>query len=158
MSRERGGPEEGPGEGRSASALAGRVLRLASLLVLLAVYAAATASPRPRNGADEAPRTDRLAISAGASGLAPGVSVPLAVRLRNGYGFAIRVGDIRVRAGDARPGCPAAALDVGRTGGRTRVPAGGSRTVRIPAALDATAPDACQDARFPLRLRARGTR
>jgi hypothetical protein len=103
----------------------------------------------------EAANPIRVKVSGHVAGLYPGARRRMPTTVRNDYGSPVRLDSIRVRAAAAGPGCSAGNLRVRGFRGARRV-IGGHRATRVPVrvAMLASAPDACQGARFPLRFRA----
>jgi hypothetical protein len=89
-------------------------------------------------------------VSGSVENLRPGGSRPMVLTVRNPNSVAISVRSVTVAAGAAGPSCPASALTLPRWTGRLTVPKRGTATLSVDVALEATAPDACQDARWPL--------
>ena len=102
-----------------------------------------------------------FSLRATARGLFPGKKRPLRVRITNHSRFAIKVTRIRVRVKPDRthPSCPPQDY-VRKTRLRrpVRVARRSSRRVRLAIRMLYKAPDACQGAAFPLRLRGRAVR
>jgi len=124
-----------------AGALGGLASAVA-LTVLVTFPAAAIAAP--------------LRLSAQLGELYPGVATPIRVGIDNRSGRTARLRWIRVRPAAGVPGCPAGNVASTAASMRLRIGGGRSRSVRVPVKLRATAPDACQGARFLLRLSAGG--
>lgn len=91
-----------------------------------------------------------LRVTGHVRGLAPGVSRPLPVRIRNRYGDPVLIQRLRVLVEDASSDCPASNLRVSRFRGRKSVSVGGVRRIRLRVTMRTDAPDACQRERFPL--------
>jgi hypothetical protein len=96
-------------------------------------------------------------------GLFPGARRPLHLRIRNPNRFAIKVTEVRVhiRRDLRRPRCrPRRYLRATRLREPVRVPANSIRRTRTRLAIrmKASAPDACQRAVFPLRLKGKAVR
>jgi hypothetical protein len=138
------------------------VLALAGLSGLVgASLALASGTPGDREGpashlAERGASKPGLRVSARVRGrLYPGVRRPLVVSIRNRHRRAVTVRSVRVRVRRAPRGCPRRALRLGRFAGGLRVPARRRRVLRLRARLVARAANACQGARFGLRVRAR---
>ena len=100
-------------------------------------------------------------MRARAGGLFPGATRPLRVRIRNPYRFAIKVNSIRVRIkrDPGRPRCyPRRHLRATRLRVPLRLGAKAVRRTRLKVKMKVRAPDACQRAVFPLRLKGRAVR
>ena len=111
-------------------------------------------NPAPRGG---------FYMRAKARGLFPGAKRPLRLRIRNRNRFAIKVTKVRVRIRrDLRhPRCyPRRYLRTTRFRKPVRVPAKGVRRTRtrLKIKMRVRAPDACQRAVFPLRLKGKAVR
>ena len=89
------------------------------------------------------------------AGLRPGVPQRLRVRAANRTKRLLWLTSAAARVRDASPGCPASVLSVRPYRGRLKLRPRGVRTLALGVLLGAEAPDACQRARFPLRLSAR---
>ena len=126
---------------RSAGAFA-RILLVATAV---AVAAVATGSRNDASGA-----TIAFRLGGSVSGLYPGASLPLKVKVTNHEQFAIVVTSITTTVHDASASCVAHYLTVGEFVGRLVVPASGSAAVHVPVHLSHAAGNACQGATFPL--------
>src|SRR5215472_9199147 len=92
----------------------------------------------------------QFTISGGVSGLYPGSSLPLKLTITNPQQFTIDVTSVTTTVGAVSAGCAATLLSVTPFAGNLLVPAQGKATLVVQAALDHSAPDACQGAVFPL--------
>jgi hypothetical protein len=97
------------------------------------------------------------------SGLYPGATRPLSVKITNTYAFPIRVAGLKgkVAAATNRAGCTgvAANLVIGPAGGRgVPIRAHKSKTVVLHVTMPRTVANACQGATFKLSFGARATR
>jgi hypothetical protein len=103
-----------------------------------------------------AKRKGALTVSGNASGLYPGASVPLRVRVRNRRPAPLVITRIKVRTGTSG-GCSGSNLDVliPKRRGRLRLRAHSAVTTTVSLRMLASAPDACQGARIPLRFKVR---
>ena len=99
-----------------------------------------------------------FSIGGGATGLYPGVTLPLVLTVSNPDGSRITVVSISTTVGDASGACPASYASVSAFSGHVRVPARGTATVTVSAALAHSAPDACQGAVFPFLYSGEATR
>lgn len=139
-------------------------VKLGLLLVLatgtLAYAALAGRGGESLRGAEAAGKsTPQLRATGKVRGLYPGATKRMKVGVRNRYPDPVRLGFVRTRAADANPGCTRKNLSIRpRTPTQKGIPAGKRRRVRVAVTMLATAPDACQGARFPLRFRVRGGR
>jgi hypothetical protein len=139
-----------------------------SLLLLVAVVArpgTRMLSPEPTatGGRATPASTGGFYMRASARGLFPGARRPLRLRIRNPNRFAIKVTKVRVRIrrDPRRPRChPRRYLRATRLREPVRVPAKSIRRTRtlLKIKMRARAPDACQRAVFPLRLRGKAVR
>jgi hypothetical protein len=91
-------------------------------------------------------------------GLYPGARVRLLIAVHNRGRRPLRVRSITTRVRDAKPGCSAKNLQIGRYRGRLRVEARHWRNVSVSVRMLPTTPVACQGALFPLAFRGRATR
>jgi hypothetical protein len=151
---------------------AGITTTVAALSLLLLV--ALVASPGRRTqilfpeqtsieGRETLASTGSFHLRARAGGLFPGASRPLRLRIRNPNRFAIKVTEVKVqiRRDPRRPGCyPRRYLRATRLREPMRVPAKGIRRTRtrLEIRMRVSAPDACQNAIFPLRIKAKAVR
>jgi hypothetical protein len=96
-----------------------------------------------------------LNVSGHVRGLYPGSSRRLRVRVGNPTRRDLLVRSVRVHVGDAGPGCSGRNVVIKRR--RVRLPLAKHEAVRVRlrARMRPAAGDACQGARFPLRLHAR---
>jgi hypothetical protein len=99
-----------------------------------------------------------LVLSGHVSGLFPGSTRPLVLRIRNRNAFAVRVVSTRVVVRDASSRCRSSNLRVSRFRGSLRVRARQTGTLRLLVQMTPAAPNACQRAVFPLTLTARAVR
>ena len=116
----------------------------------------AAVRPDPRTGRPAA--GGEFSIGGGATGLYPGTTLPLVLTVSNPEGFRITVVSIATTVGDASGACPASYASVSAFSGHVRVPARGTATVTVSAALAHSAPDACQGAFFPFSYSGEATR
>lgn len=120
----------------------------------LTAVAVAAAPSRPQPPA-AAPSRPAISITGDVSGLYPGAAKRVRLRARNRSHRARTVTAVRARALDAGPGCPAANLRTRVRRVRLRIPPGSQRRLGYRIAMVPNAADGCQDARFPIRYRAR---
>lgn len=99
---------------------------------------------------------DGFTVAGEIDGLYPGAVATLDATVTNPYPFAIRVSSVAVGVGDAGPGCPASMLEVGGSVGSVEVAGHATGTVPLEVRMQASAPDACQGAMWPLRFTAIG--
>jgi len=142
---------------------------LAPILALVAASAAAAAvthvhRPAPRGDAElVASVTKRFSITGvPVTGLYPGATRSLTVKVKNVYGFPIKVGPLNARVKSSnRQGCAAAAanLSVVAAGARSvPIRAHKTKTVVLRVTMPHTVANACQGAKFSLSFTARATR
>jgi hypothetical protein len=99
----------------------------------------------------------RLELSGHVDGLYPGAVTSMRVEIRNGSGRPVLLRSVRAIVGDAGPGCKSQNLWTRRFRGRRELQARSSVPVTVRIGMLATAPDACQGARFPLDFSARAS-
>jgi len=134
---------------------------VAALLATAAVLAASVGAYAALGGADRgpAPRApgdpSPVRIRGNIEGLYPGQQTTMRVRVLNRTDRRVRVRWIQANVGPAGPECASDWLQTQRIWPRARIPAGAVLRLDLPVALSAAAPDACQNATFPLRYRAR---
>lgn len=134
---------------------------VAASVLLLGVTAGASAT---LGGRDEAPneRTSRPAatfqVSGRVRGLYPGLTKAMRIRIRNPHPFAIRVKRLRILVDDPSPTCSASTLRIARVRPPRPVPARRSLKILVPVTMAPSTPDACMDARYPLRFSGRAVR
>ena len=97
-------------------------------------------------GSDAAP----FLVAGNVSGLAPGVTRPLHLRLSNPNQGGIAVETLHVAVSGSSAGCSADNLSVGAFAGPVLVPGGGEAQVSLPVTMRDSAPSTCQRATFPL--------
>ena len=85
------------------------------------------------------------------SGLYPGATVTLQLRIANPALFPIDVTSVTTAVATLRPACPAGSLTVAPFTGSFAVPARQTATLPLAATLARAAPNACQGAVFPLQ-------
>jgi hypothetical protein len=96
-----------------------------------------------------------LNVSGHVRGLYPGSSRRLRVRVGNPTRRDLLVRSVRAHVGDAGPGCGSRNVVIARRRVRLRLAKHEAVRVRLRARMRSAAGDACQGARFPLRLHAR---
>ena len=94
-------------------------------------------------------------ISGHVDGLYPGVKTVLHAKARNRSHPPLRLVRVKTRVGSPTAACDRVVLRAKRIRPRIVIGAHHRRRLRIPVRLQASAPDACQGAAFPLRYRAR---
>ena len=137
----------------------------------LALFVLVAAIPPPRHEPTSEPRSapvtlvadsrKSFSVTGKAKGLYPGATRPLRVVIANPNRFAIEVVSVRVKvkSDPARPECAARRhVKVPRFKGSLEVRSKSRRRLRMTIRMLDRAPDACQGARLPLRLRAKAVR
>ncbi|HEX8744426.1 MAG TPA: hypothetical protein VF712_14955 [Thermoleophilaceae bacterium] len=143
---------------RSALASTATALAAATLACAGLVYAQGGPDPgAPIHAAAKKKRTPALSVRGSASRLYPGATVSLPLMVRNRTRFPLALQKLRVKVRNARTGCPASMLEVQPIKTRAKVRRGRSVVVKVRVTLSRAAPDACQNAKFPLTYRVRGT-
>lgn len=139
---------------------AGRVAVVAGAITVvgLAVAIAWGASQPPVQVTEASKRRPAIAIKGTIKGILPGFEARIPLTLHNRSRRTVVVRSVGARAGDPSATCSGSYLATGRKKVKLKVPPRKRRRVGYPVVLSATAPDACQDARFPLRYKARVTR
>ena len=99
-----------------------------------------------------------FSITGHVTGLLPGAHGRLRLKVHNRHRFKIRVTSIKTRVGDPSAACRASNVSVRRFRGHKKVPGRHSRRIRVRIRMAASAPDACQGARFPLTYKGRAVR
>jgi len=107
-----------------------------------------------------------VVLDGAVTGLYPGASADLEVKLRNGSEVDVQLDRLTVTVGTPdRDGCPADVILVGTTATPgegsavldVRIPASGVATLMVPIGMVTGAPSACQGATFPLLYVTEGT-
>ena len=147
-------------------------MRLLTLIITLVAASAAAAAvtharqPAPQHGGPElvASVAKRFSITGvPVTGLYPGATRPITVKISNPYGFPIKVATPRatVVVATNRAGCTGASsnLQVAATGLRTvAIRARKAKTVTMRVTMPATVANACQGATFTLSFRSSAKR
>jgi hypothetical protein len=94
--------------------------------------------------------TATFTLSGSVTGLYPGATRDLTVRITNPGNVALRVTSVRVTVRDASAACRASNLVAWSYSGRAYVARHGTASVTVPVRMVPTALDACQNATFPL--------
>jgi hypothetical protein len=131
-----------------------RLILFTGLALLAAGAGLVVAQPRedaPARAADK----PAIAITGKVEGLYPGASKRIRLKLNNRSRRTLVIKSVRARVKSPGGGCSARSLQAKRKRVRIRVPGRKSRKLRYPIKMRATAVDACQGERFPLRYRAR---
>ena len=124
-------------------------------LMLAAALTRPTGPPSgPGHVGDEPAQTQTLAplfrLRGHVKGMYPGRHRRLVVQISNPQRRAIVVTSITATVGRAVTGCKGSNIRVRRFAGAKRVPARGHAKVRLRVRMLSRAPDACEDARFPV--------
>lgn len=90
-------------------------------------------------------------------GLYPGAQTTMKVGVHNRLPQRVKLTSIRARVEDASPTCSRNNVSVERFRGSKPISAHRRERVRVLVTMAATTPDACQDARFPIKFKARVT-
>jgi hypothetical protein len=146
-------------------------MRFLTLIVTLVATSAAAAAvtharqPAPHVGGPElvASVAKRFSITGvPVTGLYPGATRPLTVKVKNIYAFPIKIGTLKTTVKSSnRPGCTGAAanLQVVATGARTvPIRAHKTKTVVLHVTMPSTVSNACQGAKFTLSFSATAKR
>jgi hypothetical protein len=145
-------------------------MRFLTLIVTLVATSAAAAAvthvrqPAPHGGPElVASVAKRFAITGvPVTGLYPGATRPLTVKVKNIYAFPIKIGTLKTTVKSSnRPGCTGAAanLQVVATGARTvPIRAHKTKTVVLHVTMPSTVSNACQGAKFTLSFSATAKR
>jgi len=102
------------------------------------------------NGPASAAPDPTFPVAGSVMGLTPGGSAPLVVSITNPFGVPIVVQHVGAVASDATPLCTTDFLVIDDTRGELLIPSGATATATLVATLTPSAPNACQDAAFPL--------
>ena len=136
---------------RSVTAVLVTAAALAASVAAYAALGATERGPAPRAPGDTSPVRIRGSIE----GLYPGQQTTLRIRVANKTDGRVRVRWVQANVGAGAPECAADWLQTQRIWPRAALPVGAVLRLDMPIALAAEAPDACQNATFPLRYRAR---
>jgi hypothetical protein len=99
-----------------------------------------------------------FSVSGRVTGLYPGRTRAVSLRVANRHRVAILVTSLTARVRDGRAGCPARSLLVVPFRGAVRVAPRRRARIGVLVRMRRSAPDACQGASFPLRFRGRAVR
>lgn len=124
-------------------------------IVAVGVITASTSADEAR--ASIPTQQNPFEISGVVEGLYPGANATLEARVTNPQPFTIRVVATTTTVDDASPGCPASMLQIGGIREPVDVPSGATGTVPLAVHMDVRAPEACQNATFPLGFVATAT-
>ena len=132
-----------------------RRLILFTVLALLAAGAGLVAAQPREDAPARAAAKPAIAITGKVEGLYPGASKRIRLKLNNRSRRTLVIKSVRAHVTSPGGGCSARSLQAKRKRVRIRVPGRKSRKLRYPIRMRATAVDACQGKRYPLRYRAR---
>ncbi len=111
---------------------------------------AAPKPPAPAPANSQGNGHQEFIVSGHVENLAVGGSRPMVLTVQNPNSVAIRVTSLTVSASAASSACPASALNLPQWTGSLLVPEkGGTASVTVTVGLKSTAPNACQNARWP---------
>jgi hypothetical protein len=145
-------------------------MRFVTLIITLVATSAAAAAvtharqPAPHGGPElVASVAKRFSITGvPVTGLYPGATRPLTVKVKNIYAFPIKIGTLKTTVKSSnRPGCTGAAanLQVVASGARTvPIRAHKTKTVVLHVTMPSTVSNACQGAKFSLSFSATAKR
>lgn len=134
-------------------ALAGSVARTSPHIQLTGY---GTSGPAPAHAKSTSPpisqavTTNAFGIAGRVTGLFPGFSDPLVLKVTNREGFPIIVTSIATTVKNAKANCAAANLSVSAFSGQLSVPAHGSAKTTVRAHMAVSAPEGCIASTFPL--------
>jgi hypothetical protein len=96
-------------------------------------------------------------ISGFVTGLYPGQTKPLVLKVRNPFSSPLTVTEIRIKVTQTNhAGCPATDLTATNFSGALLVPPGGQATTTVSVTMSGDAANACQGARFRMKYQGRG--
>jgi hypothetical protein len=130
-----------------------------TLVVLLSVaafaYANFVGTPAPSHFSH---KQRPVTITGSVENLHPGTPTLMVARARNNTRHRIIMRRLRLKVRDASTSCPRTMLQTKTLRRRNSLPPRRARTVPIEITLVAGAPDACQQAFFPIKFKARAKR
>lgn len=115
-----------------------------------------TERPPGGPGAVERP-VPKIKVHGKVKGLYPGVRKQMKVGVHNRLPHRVTLISVRARVKDASPACSGGNIRVQRFRGRKPIRPHRRNRVGVQVTMAPTAPDACQEARFPITFRARVT-
>ena len=101
------------------------------------------------------PKQKPLKIKGKVAGLTPGQTTPFTVTVRNNLKHRIQLRSVRAIIGDASAACPGTLLTIKKVRTSKALRARKTRRVPMTVTMSRAATNACQNARFPVRYRAR---
>lgn len=134
---------------------------ITALLAVVALMSAAAAGYAALGGAHRAaaPRAtiqpSPVKVTGDVSGLFPGMTAVLPIRVRNLTDGPVRLRWVRAKVRQPDGDCDPAYLHTEQIWPRQRIPAHGRIDLVMPITLASEAPDGCQSVTFPLRYRTR---
>jgi hypothetical protein len=131
-----------------AVALLAGAVAVAAETGLVTTHAPTQGSP----AASERGGAERITVRGRVNGLYPGRVEEMRVRVRSPFTKPVLLRFIRTTVQDASASCTGQNLHVKRFRGRQPIAARGTTMVRVRVTMAQTAPDACQNARFPLEF------
>ena len=138
------------------------VLIPVAILAAVAAFAHARHRPPVHSGplVMVASKTGFKLSGAPITGLYPGATKPLKVKIKNPYGFTVKIKTPKTKVTTTRAGCSGAAtnLKVVRPKITLRIPAHRSKTMTLQVVMPGTVANACQGARFSISLKAKATK
>ena len=127
-----------------------------TLVVLLGAAAFAVASLTGASGPSHlSKKRPAVTITGSVENLHPGIPATMIAQARNNTRRSLVVNKLRVTVKDASELCPQAMLQTQVIGSRHALAPRRTRTIPIRVTLLAGAPDACQDAMWPIRFKVR---
>ena len=115
-----------------------------------AAYATAGPEVGSTAGPADTVRRNEFTIGGNVSGLYPGKTAPLVLRITNPNGYAITVTSVSTQVTSLQSGCGSTNVAVSNFSGHLYLPANGTTHVTVLAHMAHSAPDACQGAHFLL--------
>jgi hypothetical protein len=126
----------------------------ASLVMVVALAMGATTYGAVLRNGNHRPRSTGawpgIMVSGSVSGLYPGTSTRLPLKVRNLLNRTVTIRWLNVQVGKPGGACPARALPGGRYPLRLGVPRRATRTISVSLRMAAGVSDVCSGARFPL--------
>ena len=132
-------------------------------LALVCVFAAAALAQAsafrsdPRDGSAAAAKPSAFRAKGNLVGLYPGLSTKVRVKVTNRGASPITLTQLKAKVKSTTVGCSAGTLKISPFKGRKRIGRHATVTVRLPARLSASAPDACQGTRYQLSYTGKAT-
>jgi hypothetical protein len=143
---------------RSALASVATALAAATLASAGLVFAQGGLNPGAIHDAAKKKANPALNVSGTTAGLYPGGTVPLPLKVKNRTRFAVTLKKLTVKVGNASSACPGSLLHVVPFKPKTKLRKKKAGTVIVQVALSPAAPDACQNASFPITYKAKAVK